>query len=145
MDSKYLVVDKKILPEVYEKVLIAKELLKKSEVKGITEAVNKVGISRSTFYKYKDYVFSISEGTKGKKVTITMLLSHELGVLSSIINNISEKKGNILTINQDIPINSIANVSITFDITNLVVKLDEILEEIRNSKGVIKVSLVAME
>ncbi len=145
MDNKYLVIDKEILPDVFEKVLIAKELLRKGEVKGITEAVNKAGISRSTFYKYKDYVFTLSEGTMGKKVTISMLLSHELGVLSNIINKISEKKGNILTINQDIPINNIANVSITFDITNLTITLDEMMKEIRESKGVIKLDLVAME
>lgn len=145
MDNKYLVIDKKMLPDVYEKVLSVKELIKKGEVKGITEAVKKVGISRSTYYKYKDYVFTLSEGTKGKMVTINMLLSHELGVLSTILNKISNKRGNILTINQDIPINGIANVSITFDISNLVVELDEIMEEIRASKGIVKLELVAME
>lgn len=145
MNTKYLVIDKEILPDVYEKVLIAKELIRKEEVSGITDAVKKVGISRSTYYKYKDFVFPLSEGTKGQKVTIAMLLGHELGVLSTILNKVAEHKGNVLTINQDIPINNVANVSITFDISNLNVKLDDLMEDIKKAKGVIKLNLIAME
>ncbi len=145
MDNKYLVIDKEILPEVFEKVLVAKELLRKGKVKGITEAVKQAQISRSTFYKYKDYVFTLSEGTKGKKVTISMLLRHEPGILSTILNKMAEKNGNILTINQDIPINGIANVSITFDVTDLTTHLDEVMDEIKKSKGVVKLDLIAME
>ncbi|RKD31783.1 ACT domain-containing protein [Thermohalobacter berrensis] len=145
MDKKYLVVDKETLPDIFEKVLIAKELLKKGKVKGVTEAVKTVGISRSTFYKYKDHVFTLSESSKGRKVTISMLLSHKLGVLSHILNIIAEKRGNILTINQDIPINNIANVTITFDISNLTIGFDDILEEIEKSDGVVKLELIAME
>ncbi|WP_026894891.1 ACT domain-containing protein [Clostridiisalibacter paucivorans] len=145
MDGKYLVIDKEILPDVFEKVLEAKFLIKTNKVKGITDAVKKVGISRSTFYKYKDYVFTLSEGTRGKKVTISLLLSHKMGVLSRVLEMISENKANVLTINQDIPINEIANVSITFDISNLMTNIDTILKMIKAIPGVEKVDLVAME
>jgi chorismate mutase len=145
MDNKYLVIDKNILPEIYDKVMESKELLRTGKVKGITEAVKQVGISRSAFYKYRDHIFSISEGTLGKKVTIAFLLNDEMGVLSKILNMLANVQGNILTINQDIPINKIANVSITFDITNLVVEIDEILNDIRNLNGVVKLNLIAME
>jgi len=145
MDNKYLVIDKDILPDVFEKVLIVKELLKTGQVNGVTDAVKKVGISRSTFYKYKDYIFPLADGAKGKKVTITMLLSHELGVLSTILNKIAEYRGNILTINQDIPINNIANVSITFDISDLDIDLNKFIEVIKDIKGVVKLNLIAME
>ncbi len=144
MRNKYLVIDKEILPEVFEKVLKAKELIRNGKVKGITEAVKKVGISRSTFYKYKDYVFALSEGNLGKKVTISLLLEHETGVLSDILNKISENRGNILTINQNIPINKIANVSITFDISELMIELDTLMSSIENTDGVIMTNLIAM-
>lgn len=144
MKNKYLVIDKEILPDVFEKVLKAKELIRNGKVKGITDAVKNVGISRSTFYKYKDYVFALSEGNLGKKVTISLLVEHETGVLSAILNQIAEKKGNILTINQNIPINEIANVSITFDISNLVINVDALMDDIKNRTGVIKAKLIAM-
>lgn len=144
MKNKYLVIDKEILPDVFEKVLMAKELIRSGKVKGITDAVKNVGISRSTFYKYKDYVFALSEGNLGKKVTISLLLEHETGILSDLLNLIAERKGNILTINQNIPINRIANVSITFDISSLDIDFDELMEEIKNSPGIMMTNLIAM-
>lgn len=145
MDSRYLVIDKKILPDVYQKVIEAKELLRTGKVKEVTEAVKKVGISRSTYYKYKDFVFTLSEGSKGKKATLAFLLSHEMGVLSNILNFISESRGNVLTINQDIPINDVANVSITFDISNIKEDIQNMIKDIKQIKGVEKIELIAME
>jgi len=145
MEIKYLVVDKDILPDVFVKVLKAKELLNKGEVKGVTDAVKKVGISRSTFYKYRDHVFPLNYGIDGKKVTLSMLLSHEKGILSKILNIIAETDGNILTINQGIPINGIANVTITFEISKLSLNLDDMMKAIKDIKGVIELNLLAME
>ncbi|MTI68617.1 MAG: ACT domain-containing protein [Firmicutes bacterium] len=145
MESKFLVIDKEILPEVFEKVIIVKDMLKRNEVKGITEAVRKVGISRSTYYKYKDHVFRLAQGAKAKRVTIRFLLKHEMGVLSNILEEMAKDKGNILTINQDSPINNIANVSITFDISNMDKSLNDIIKNFENMKGVEEVELIAME
>ncbi|WP_066503894.1 ACT domain-containing protein [Abyssisolibacter fermentans] len=145
MYNKYLVIDKSILPDIFDKVINAKELLRTGKAKEVTEAVKKVGISRSTFYKYKDYVFTVSEGGIGRKVTISLLLNHRPGLLSNILNIIANAKGNILTINQDIPINSTANVSITFDRANTIVELDVILQQIKEMTGVAKLRLIAME
>ncbi|MEW9122094.1 MAG: ACT domain-containing protein [Thermotaleaceae bacterium] len=144
-DKKYLIIDTEILPDIYEKVLETKELLRTGRAKGITEAVQMTGISRSTFYKYKDYIFDSSEGTKGQKVTITLLLNHMPGILSNLLNKLATWNVNILTINQDIPINNIANVSITFDISESMVGIDDLLEGLRSLKGVSKVELIAME
>ncbi|AOT71119.1 ACT domain-containing protein [Geosporobacter ferrireducens] len=144
-DKKYLIIDTEILPEVYEKVLEVKEILRTGRAKGITEAVQMTGISRSTFYKYKDFIFASSEGTKGQKVTITLLLSHAPGVLSNLLNKLAFWNVNILTINQDIPINNIANVSITFDISEAKTGIDDLMEGLRGIKGVVKVELIAME
>ncbi|QVK18332.1 ACT domain-containing protein [Mycoplasmatota bacterium] len=145
MNSKYLVIDKEILPDVFEKVLQAKELLRMERVKEVTEAVKSVGISRSTFYKYKDRVFSLSESSRGKMVSISFLLKHKTGLLSKVINLISDNNGNVLTINQDIPINNVANISITFDITNITKRLTDILSDIERLEGVEKFNLMSME
>jgi len=143
--SSYLIVDKAILPDVYEKVVKAKDLLRTGQAKGITHVCKMLDISRSTFYKYKDYVFTISEATRGRKATIIMILDHTPGVLSNVLNKIAERKGNILTISQDIPINNAANVSITFDLSNLEIEMDELIDEIGRMNGVFKASLIAME
>lgn len=145
MANKYLMIDTKMLPDVFEKVVEVKKILKTNQAKDISEAVKCVGISRSTYYKYKDYVFTVSNTMKEHKVTVAMLLGHEMGTLSRILDKIAENKGNVLTINQDIPINETANVTITFDILNLDVELNVLIEEIKNMRNVIKVNLIAME
>ena len=145
IESKYLVIDKDILPDVFEKVLLAKELLRTGEIREITEAVKKVGISRSTFYKYKDSVFTLDERSMGKKVTLSFLLSHMQGVLSNVLQTISSNGGNVLTINQDIPIHDVANVSITFDVSHIKISIEEVIEEVKNIEGVQKLVVVTME
>ena len=100
MNGDYLVIDKKVLPEVYEKVIATKKILQEGKVKEITEATKIAGISRSVYYKYKDYVFEFSQMSNGRKATFNMIIGHEKGVLSNILNLISEYQGNILTIDQ---------------------------------------------
>lgn len=145
MKNKFLIIDTSILPDVFDKVVKVKELLRTGHVKDISEAVKQVGISRSTYYKYRDSVFTLSESVAGHKITLGLTLAHKAGTLSKILDNIAQKKGNILTINQDIPINNAANVSITFDASQLEVEVNELMEDIRTLKSVVKVNLVAVE
>ena len=143
--KKFLVIDSSVLPEVFEKVLTAKELLRTNSVKGISEAVKKVDISRSTFYKYKDYVFGLSEGMVGNKAILSFLLKDERGTLSSILKHLSSNEVNILTINQDLPINKIANVSITIEISKMETDIDTLIENLKILNGVVKAELLALE
>ena len=143
--SKYMIIHVDALPDVYSKVLEAKKLVKDGTVNGVTEAAKLVGISRSTYYKYCDYILSLAESDIGKKVTISMLLFHESGVLSNLLELIAKNNCNILTISQDSPIDSIANVSITFDISNITSTFNELLESMKSLKGVKKLDLIAME
>ncbi|WP_027626089.1 ACT domain-containing protein [Clostridium lundense] len=145
MSDKFLMIHTSVLPDVFEKVIEVKEMMKTGKVKEITEAVKIAGISRSTYYKYKDYVFTVSETMNNHKVIISLTLDHEPGTLSKILDKIASYKGNILTINQEIPINNTANVNITFDISNLKIELNNLLDEIRNMDHVIKLELVAMD
>lgn len=143
--KKFLVVDTGALPDIYEKVLRAKELIRMKEVRGISGAVRTVGISRSTFYKYKDYVFSLSESTLSKKATVHFMLKHKSGVLAKILDIMAKNSANILTINQNIPINNTADVSITFDMTKMEVEVDDMLSEIKKLDGVVNSELIALE
>ncbi|HAQ39909.1 MAG TPA: hypothetical protein DCM73_03110, partial [Clostridiales bacterium] len=104
-----------------------------------------VGISRSTYYKYKDYVFSPSENSIGRKAVISMMLRHEKGVLSSVLNYMSVENANILTINQSIPINGKASVNLSLDISDINKSIDDIIAELKKVKGVSGVKLLSIE
>ncbi len=142
--SKFYVVSSDILPEVLEKVLEARTLLQSGKVK-ISEAVKQVGISRGTYYKYKDTVFSFSQEQNNRKAVITMTLRSEKGTLSKVSSLISAKQVNILAINQTIPINGIHNVSFTLDISDLEGDIQAFLDLIEAMAFVDKVDLVAIE
>ena len=144
MNGDYLVIDKKVLPEVFEKVINTKKILQEGKVKEITEATKLAGISRSVYYKYKDYVFEFSQMSNGK-ATFNMIIGHQKGVLSNILNFISEQGGNILTIDQGIPINNLANLSLTIDISTMKIELSKMLEDLRKLEFVDKVEFIAME
>lgn len=145
MSSSFLVVDSKVLPEIYTKVIQAKELLKTGKVKNIQQAVKQIGISRSAFYKYKDSVFPFYERNKTKVVTIGFLLSHESGVLSKVLDTIADAKGNILTINQNIPNHGIANVTISFETNDVDRAWEELFNSLNTIKGVKKVQIIGRE
>jgi len=145
MSGDYLVIDKRVLPDVYEKVLFAKKLLKDGKVKEITEAVKIAGISRSVYYKYKDFVFDFSETSEGRKVTYNIILKNEKGVLSNISNYIAEQGGDILTINQGIPLNGYANLSITIDLSTVDGDIKTLTAGLLNITNVEKVEFIGME
>ncbi|MPW26916.1 ACT domain-containing protein [Alkalibaculum sp. M08DMB] len=144
MLTKYLIVSKEILPDYYDKVIEARNLIDSRKVKGVSEAVKKVGISRSTFYKYKDYIF-VPSSDLGRKATFSFVLEHHKGILSNILNIIADKNGNILTINQDIPINSNAIVTITLDVLEMSISIDQMIMDLSQINGVASAKLIAIE
>lgn len=143
--EKFYMVNSKVLPEIFKKVLEVKESLMSGKAKDISEAVKQTGISRSTYYKYKDYIFPMAEGLNSKKITLVVLLSHETGTLSKVLDCIAFNKGNVLTINQDIPINMAANVTITLDISNIKKDLKHLVNTLRGLPNVVSVKVLAME
>lgn len=145
MEDKFYIVDGEILPEVIKKVVDIKKMLHAGKVKDITEGVKTVGISRSAYYKYKDKIFPLSEGVQSQKATLAMLISHEAGALSRVLDTIAANHGNILTISQDVPINNAANVTITFDISNLKIDIKELMEVLSKEMLVLKIKLIALE
>lgn len=118
-EDKFYIVNEKSLPEIFKKVIEVKENIELGNAKDISEAIKLVGISRSTYYKYKDDVFPMGQDMQSKKVTLIILMTHKSGTLSKVLDCIAFYKGNILTINQDIPINLSANITVTIDISHM--------------------------
>ena len=140
--DKFYLVQEDILPEAIKKTIKVKEILKLGEAKTINEAVERMDLSRSAYYKYKDYVFPFYEIAQGKIVSITVSMSNDPGMLSSILRSIAESNGSILTINQDIPLQGIANVTIAFETKDLSTTLEECLDNIRSIRGILKVEFL---
>ena len=132
--SGFFLVREEILPEAIKKTIRVKEMLKRGNARTINEAVEKMELSRSAYYKYKDYVFPFYEASQNKIVTLTFLLEHKKGVLSSVLNTISNDSGSVLTINQGIPLQGVANASI--ETVNLSVDLEALLDKLRMVDGV---------
>lgn len=143
--SKYYVVSGDILPDVLEQVMQARILLQSGKAKRISEAVKMVGISRGTYYKYKDAVFSFNAEQSNRKAIISMILRNEKGTLSKVLSLVSVKQVNVLAINQTIPINGIANVALTLDISDLEISIQSLVSLIEAMPMVEKVDLVAVE
>ena len=135
-NSKFYLVDLSILPEAIKKTIQAKEMLKQGNAETINDAVKKTGLSRSAYYKYKDYVFPFYEASQNKIVTLTFLLEHKKGVLSSLLNTISNDSGSVLTINQGIPLQGVANATVSIETVNLAVDLEALLDKLRMVDGV---------
>lgn len=111
--SHLLLVDSSVLPDVFLKVVRAKRLLATGEVRSFSEAARLAGISRSALYKYKDRVFLHTEDPQNRVITISANLEDRPGVLSSFLNLLSENNANILTVNQNIPVDGVAPVSVS--------------------------------
>ena len=142
---KMYIVDSKILSDVYEKVIEVKEMLRTGDAITIQEACKKVGLSRSAFYKYKDSVFDFMSSEKGKMLILFMSLRHAPGVLSDIINTIASTKGNILTINQTMPIMDSATLTVTVDMKTMEINPEELVQLLLSCRGCKKVDIVGME
>ncbi|MDI6619633.1 MAG: ACT domain-containing protein [Clostridiales bacterium] len=145
MPEQYYIVKKEVVPEIYSKVIDAKKLIQSGTARSINEAVQMVGISRGAFYKYKDSIYLESEVSKKSIVTLSLLLQHIPGVLSNLLNIIAEWKGNILTINQNIPINDIANATVTFEYNPQDMDLDRLICAIKKVDGIIEVNIIGRQ
>lgn len=120
----------------------AKEILAKGKAETINQAVDLVGLSRSAFYKYRDGIFPFYQERKEKIVTINMILDHRSGVLSGVINTIASFNGNILTINQGLPLQGMANVTVSLETAQIEANIPELLKSFLAIPGVLKAELV---
>ena len=140
---KYLLVEAGVLPEVFVKVTQGQELLETGEVKTVADAVERIGISRSAYYKYKDSVRPFRDMKQGGIVTFNALLRDKKGILSSLLAIFADTGANILTINQSIPTNGAALVTISATTENMPVGVDELIAKARGQDGVIRFDALA--
>lgn len=145
MLENYLIIHKDILPDYFEKVLVAKKLMESGKIKEVSQAVKEVGISRSTYYKYKDFIMEPINLSAGRKAVLSMLLCHEQGVLGAVLNHISEAGASVLTITQSLPIHDKASVTISLDLGELRVEMNELMNALGETQGVENVKLIAVE
>lgn len=143
MAARFYVVREDILPEAIVKTIQAKEILKSGKAQTIHEAVEHVGLSRSAFYKYKDGVYALTEISKEHIVTIAMDLEHRSGVLSNVLAIIAGHEGNVLTMNQSIPLQGYANVVLSVDVSMLDMDLEPFLVLLKAQAGVRHAAVIA--
>ena len=145
MLDSYLIIHKSILPEYYEKVLEVRRLLEDGTVREVSQAVKQVGISRSTYYKYKDFILEPSEMSVGRKAVLSVMLSHEPGVLSAVLAHISELGGSVLTITHSLPIHGKASVTLTLDTSGMPGAPNQLMEALAKTPGAENPKLIAVE
>ena len=139
--NRYFLVDSSVLPEVFVKVVEAKELLAKNTAKNSSHACELVGLSRSTFYRYRDCV-DVYKTDNLKTVTLILNLEDKPGVLASVLDFLRNNEANVLTINQNIPINGVADVCISFKISNATQDIFSIVSDIKKLEYVVGAKIV---
>ena len=137
MKRHFLMVDAAVLPEVFLKVLKAKELLASGEARNISAATRAVDLSRSAFYKYKDCIFD-ARSTQ-QIITVLATLLDETGALQALLGGISAAGGSVVTINQATPENGAAKVEVTVRTDTLRVSIEEMLAQLAQQRAVVEV------
>jgi len=144
-ERKYFIGKKKAIPEVLLKVVEAKRLLDSEKVFTVQDAADIVGISRSSFYKYKDDIFPFHENARGKTITFMLQVDDKPGLLSCVLNCVARNEANILTIHQSIPVNGIASLTLSIEIPGHIVDTAVIFDEIEALEGIHYLKILARE
>ncbi|GFR38348.1 hypothetical protein PRECH8_16440 [Insulibacter thermoxylanivorax] len=141
--ERYYLVRRDILPEALIKTVEAKQLLASGEFKTVNEAVEQVGISRSAFYKYKDGIHDLTRLDRERLAIIALDLHHRAGILSKVLAIIADHEGNVLAINQTIPLQGIANVVITVETSHMADKLlPQMMDVLKRTEGVTRAEII---
>ena len=137
--------EKSALPDYFIKVVEARRLLESGAYTQVIDAVHAAGISRSTYYKYKDYIFEPSDMAGERKAVLSMMLDHTPGVLSALLKEISDAGASVLTITQSLPIHDMASVTLSLDIREMQLPIAQLISSLETTAGVDKVRLLAVE
>lgn len=141
----FYVINGNVLPEVFLKVVEVKNLLEKNKMLTVQEATERVGISRSSFYKYKEAIFPFYEKGKIQAITVLIHLQDEAGKLSDVLNYIASAGGNVLTINQMIPMNGIAIINLCIQTSHMEMGVDKLIEKLTELEGVNGIQILARD
>ena len=143
--TNYYVLKEKAVPDVLLRVVEAKRLLESGKAASVQEATERVDISRSSFYKYKEDIFPFHDNAKGRTITMVIQLDDEPGLLSAILRTIADSHANILTIHQSIPVNGIASLTLSVEILPDSADVNRMMEEIEQQEGVHYLKILARE
>ena len=143
--SRYFVLREKAVPEVLLKVVEAKRLLDSGRVLSVQEAVDQVGISRSSYYKYQNDIFPFHDETRGKTVTFVLQMEDEPRLLSVVLNIVAEFGANILTIHQSIPISGVASLTLSIEVLPTTGDVSAMIQKIEEQKGVHYLKILGRE
>lgn len=143
--TNYYVLKEKAVPDVLLRVVEAKRLLESGRAASVQEATERVDISRSSFYKYKEDIFPFHDNAKGRTITMVIQLDDEPGLLSAILKTIADSHANILTIHQSIPVNGIASLTLSVDILPDSSDANRMMEQIEQQDGVHYLKILARE
>lgn len=143
--DQYFIVKKKAVPEVLLKVVEAKRLLDSERAMTVQEATDAVEISRSSFYKYRDDIFPFYENARGKTLTFMLQMDDKPGLLSKVLNEVAKSESNILTIHQSIPVNGIALLTLSIEITPQTESISVLMDSIEAMDGIHYVKVVSRE
>ena len=143
--TNYYVLKDKAVPDVLLRVVEAKRLLESGRAASVQEATERVDISRSSFYKYKEDIFPFHDNAKGRTITMVIQLDDEPGLLSAILKTIADSHANILTIHQSIPVNGIASLTLSVDILPDSADANRMMERIEQQEGVHYLKILARE
>ena len=151
-DSKYYVIKKKAVPEVLLKVLEVQKLLDAEQAKSIQEATETVGISRSSYYKYKDDIFPFHASKKGRNITFVIEVEDQPGVMATVLQVFANYKANILTIHQSIPVNGVATLTLsvevletTGNVSRMETDVSAMIESVEKLDNITYVKIIAKE
>ncbi len=143
--NKFFIVEHNAVPEVLLKVVEVKRLLESYKNLTIQEATDTVGISRSSFYKYRDFIFPFNENARGRTITFMIQVSDQPGLLSSILKILAQHSFNILTIHQSIPVNNLASINFSVEVPQDLEDITEALQLVEELDGVYYLKILARE
>ncbi|MDQ0219359.1 ACT domain-containing protein [Peribacillus cavernae] len=141
-DKKFYLVREDVLPEAMQKTLDAKELIERGKAESVWEAVQRVDLSRSAFYKYRDTVFPFHTVVKEKLITLFFYLEDRSGTLSQLLSTVASSGCNIMTIHQTIPLQGRANVTLSLNTSGITMEIEELLSRFRKMEFVEKVEVL---
>jgi chorismate mutase len=139
---KFYLVREDVLPEAMKKCVDAKEMVERGKVKSIWDAVGEVDLSRSAFYKYRDTVFPFSSVVNDRLITLFFHLEDRSGTLSKLLGVVASAGCNVLSIHQSIPLQGRANVTLSLNVTEMAIGLDDLLSQLRDLEFVEKVEVL---
>ena len=141
--TRFYLVEADLLPDIFLKVMEAKELLQTGECPTVGEAAAQVGISRSAYYKYKDGITAFQDLRGGRILTINVLLRDQTGLLSALLGVFARCGANILTINQSLPVNGTAAVTISAETAGMTESVEMLMADLQRAEGVLKAEVLA--